>query len=224
VLYGAAQFSKDVDLLVLADPENLELLGKAMASLEAEPIAVPPLTIPNLLHGHAAHFRCRREDVAGLRVDVMSTLRGLDPFEDLWRRRNTVIDEGEPVDMLAREDLVKAKKTQRSKDWPMIERLVEQSYASRVPSPDPATVEFWLRELRSPDALIEVTRSYPELASAAATRPAVAAAIAGDPKAVRSALSEEQAEHQEIDRLYWEPLKRELEEFRRQKRQAESLG
>ncbi len=42
VLYGAAQFSRDVDLAILADAHNLERLSAALEALQAEPIAVPP--------------------------------------------------------------------------------------------------------------------------------------------------------------------------------------
>ena len=43
VLYGAAEFSRDTDLAILASEENAERLTKAMRALEAEVIAVPPL-------------------------------------------------------------------------------------------------------------------------------------------------------------------------------------
>ena len=36
VIYGAAEFSKDIDFVILADPPNLERVEAAMASLEAE--------------------------------------------------------------------------------------------------------------------------------------------------------------------------------------------
>ena len=42
VLYGAAEFSRDLDITLLASPENLARLGNALADLQAEPIAVPP--------------------------------------------------------------------------------------------------------------------------------------------------------------------------------------
>ena len=83
----------------------------------------------------------------------MSRLRGVDAFEELWARRTTIDLAGEPVDLLALEDLVLAKKTQRDKDWPMLRRLVEQSYFAHTRDPDPPTVAFWLRELRTPELL-----------------------------------------------------------------------
>ncbi len=90
VFYGAAEFSRDLDLLILADPENLGRLRTALADLEAEPIAIPQLDAAHLAKGHAVHFRCRRSDVAGLRVDLMSTYRVGPDFETLWGRRTTI--------------------------------------------------------------------------------------------------------------------------------------
>lgn len=54
VLYGAAEFSRDVDLAILPDPGNLDRLRGALAELDAEVIAVPPF--------HRGHLeRLRRE-------------------------------------------------------------------------------------------------------------------------------------------------------------------
>src|ERR1700689_23914 len=72
VFYGAAEFSRDLDLLVLADATNLPKLVRALDALDTEVIAVPALEEWYLLRGHAVHLRCRREDVAGLRIDLMS--------------------------------------------------------------------------------------------------------------------------------------------------------
>jgi hypothetical protein len=65
VYYGAAEFSRDLDLLILLSPDNLDHLCAALDDLDA---------------------------------------------------------------VLGMQDLVLAKKTQRNKDWPMIQLLVEQSY------------------------------------------------------------------------------------------------
>ena len=42
VFYGAAEFSRDSDFAILAEPDNLDLLRTALADLQAEVIAVPP--------------------------------------------------------------------------------------------------------------------------------------------------------------------------------------
>jgi hypothetical protein len=219
VLYGAAEFSRDVDLLVLADATNLPKLVRALDALDAEVIAVPAFEERHLLRGHAIHLRCRREDVAGLRIDLMSSLRGVAGFEELWARRTTIEVAGGPIELLAMEDLVSAKKTQRDKDWPMIRRLVEQSYFAGSRSATPDQVRFWLRELRTPELLVEVAAAHPELASAEGLlRPAVQAARSGQTDDISEALAAEEREERRKDREYWVPLKRELEELRLRRR------
>lgn len=219
VLYGAAQFSRDLDLTLTPDPESLEKLGEALADLQAELIAVPPLDPANLERGHAVHYRCKRADLEDLRIDVMSKMRGVDSFDRLWERRFVVQTPEGPIDLISIPDLVKAKKTQRSKDWPMIERLVETTYFSKTIQRTDSLVEFWLRELRTPDLLLRVAADYPEMArSHAETRPVLRAAIAGDRDEIDVLLAEEQRNETNLDRAYWEPLKRELEAFRAAKR------
>ncbi len=80
VFYGAAEFSRYLDLLVLADTGNVANLRSALDALRAEVIAVPGFDERRLLRGHAVHFRCHSEEVAGLRVDVMASLRGVGGF------------------------------------------------------------------------------------------------------------------------------------------------
>lgn len=92
VFYGAAEFSRDTDLVILASPENLCLLREALAELRAECIAIPPFSEEYLKRGHAIHFRCQHPAAEGMRVDVMSVLRGVDAFPDLWARRTTLSD------------------------------------------------------------------------------------------------------------------------------------
>jgi len=221
ILYGAAEFSRDADLAVLASAENLDHLRLALADLRAEVIAVPALDATYLERGHAVHFRCGREDVAGLRVDLMSRMRGVEPFERLWERRTTftldVEEEQLVLDALSLPDLVAAKKTQRDKDWPMIRRLVEANYLLFRTAPSSARVTFWLRELRTPSLLIECSREH-SAEVPGVTRPAAEAALVGEEALVERRLAAEQAREVELDRAYWAPLRAELEQLRRAQR------
>ena len=217
VFYGAAEFSRDLDLLVAADPANLERLQAALDELDAQVIAVPPFEADLLARGHAVHFRCRHPEAAGLRIDVMTVLRGVDSFDRLWERRTTIDVEGELVDLLGIEDLVRAKKTQRDKDWPMIRRLVERSYFAASGGATPELLRFWLKELRTPELLEQLVADHPVEALSMA-RPAVAAALAHDSDRVRRALAAEEDEERRRDREYWTPLRRELEALRRSHR------
>ena len=123
VFYGAAEFSKDADIVLLSEPENIERLRRALAELEATQAYVPALEERALDRGHGVHFKCSIPEAKGIRLYIMSKLRGVDPFEKLWARRTVFADlEGNEYDVLGLEDLVRAKKTQRRKDWPMIHR------------------------------------------------------------------------------------------------------
>lgn len=221
VFYGAAQFSKDINFLILAEDENFEGLHAALGELKATRIAVPGFDPRVLDRGHAVHYRCKATGVEGLRVDIMTKLRDLPDFSILWDRRTTIIEsDGQKIDLLSVPDLVNAKKTQRMKDWPMISALVEGHYDQYTSEPNPSRIDFWLRESRVEDRLIDLVVRFPAEAAAmaASTRPLLTLAITPDLPRLREALDAEVRAEQEKDRIYWEPLKREMEEFRRAER------
>ncbi len=217
VLYGAAEFSRDCDLVILAEEANFANLNAALLELQADCIAVPEFKAEYLQRGHAIHFRCRHPDVDGLRIDVMSKLRGCDPFEQLWERRTTIHDENSNsvYEVLAIEDLVCAKKTQRDKDWPMIRRLVESHYDENQDDFNEARVQFWLRESRTPAMLSELIRRFPNhLSSIATTRPWLVSIDVNDLKQIEGFLRLEEGAARQADEDYWKPLKEELVKLR----------
>ena len=222
VLYGAAEYSRDLDLAVLATEAALPRLTAALEALQATVIAVPRFELHYLTRGHAVHFSVPPDADLGpvppLRVDVMSCMRGVAPFEDLWDRRTTIAladpssKEEVQVDVMSLGDLVNAKKTQRDKDWPMLRRLVDASYASaRETDISDEQIDFWLAQLRSPEFLREAITRFPEQATRSHRRAVMAARENGD---VADALANEQATEMAADRAYWEPLRRELEVLR----------
>ncbi len=216
VFYGAAEFSRDTDLAVLAEPENLERLREALCELQADCIAVPPFALDYLRRGHAIHFRCRHPEAAGMRVDVMSVMRGVAEFSQLWQRRVVLADaEGTTYELLALPDLVQAKKTQRGKDWPMLQRLVDADYLTHRGAAAPEQTRFWLQELRTPELLMELAGQSPEVARQCRDeRPLISFAVNGDPMGLTAALADEEKLERERDRLYWAPRRAELERLR----------
>jgi hypothetical protein len=219
VFYGAAEFSRDTDFAILAAAANIARLRKALAELQAEPIAVPPFAIKHLRRGHAIHFRCQHPEAFQMRVDVMAKMRGVDSFASLWKRRTTLqIPGGEKCDLLSLPDLVQAKKTQRDKDWPMLRRLVEAHYFQNQPKPKPAQIRFWFLELRTPELLVELARRYPAICRRVTReRPLLAHVHAGEPVGLEQALLAEETSERQRDREYWLPLKAELEKLRHAK-------
>ncbi len=216
ILYGAAEFSRDVDFAVAVSPANLSRLAKALAQLRAKPVYFPPLGAEVLLRGHACHFRCTAPGLHDLRIDVMSVLRGADPFPALWsRRRRLKLPGTGVVPVVGLPDLVRIKKTQRDKDWPMVRRLVEADIASAPDRVTKARAGFWLDECRTPDLLLDLVERFPKLARRRArTRRAVAAALRGNTRGIERELLREQDRERALDRKYWAPLKAELEHWR----------
>lgn len=220
VFYGAAEFSRDCDIVIVADEANLNRLATALEELDAICIAVPPMDIVHLERGHAVHFRCKHPEARDIRLDVMTKMRGCADFESLWEQRTTIQDaEGVIYELLGIEDLVRAKKTQRDKDWPMIRRLVDAHFDQNQDEPTEDRVRFWLRESRTPETLIRVAAEHPELLQEAMkTRPLLVETMSASRTALRQELEKEQALEQEADQRYWRPLMKELEAMRLAKR------
>lgn len=219
VLYGGAEFSRDTDLAILADVDNLARLRQALNELRAERIAVPPFEPRYLDMGLAVHFRCALPEAADMRIDVMSRMRGVDPFAELWSRRTTAELECLNIDLMALPDLVRAKKTQRPKDWPMIVRLLEANYFLYRDRPTEEQLEFWFTEMRTASILIDLAVQFPDRCRAASSRrPLLAIAQAGNEPALEAALLEEETAERAADRAYWEPLRGELERLRSEAR------
>ena len=216
MFYGAAEFSRDTDLAILAEAANLARLRLALAELQAEPIAVPPFDLKYLKRGFALHFRCFHPDALRMHVDIMSKMRGVDTFAKLWRRRSTIeLPDGSQCDLLSLPDLVRAKKPQRDKDWPMIWRLVECHYFDHQTKANHLQIRFWLKELRTPQLLIETARLHlRECHSLATRRPLLALAAAGDEAQLAQSLAAEEFDEREADRKYWAPLRTALEKLR----------
>lgn len=225
IVYGASEFSRDVDLAILADDENLRRLSAALDELRAAVTAVPPFAREYLDRGHAVHFRCGAAN--DLRLDVMTRMRNVAPFDECWRRRSVydLAGVGE-IDIMGLEDLVACKKTRRDKDWPMVRRLVDVNYLDPALDATESRMRFWLRELRTPSFLVDCVRRAPALAAEIGpTRTATAAALraaAGDEtvEGVAEALAVEEKRERAADDAYWRPLLAELETLRHAARRA----
>lgn len=216
IIYGGAEFSRDSDFVVLAEPDNLLALQKALRALKAAPVYFPELTLEYLRKGHGCHFRCAARGVEGLRVDILGKLKGCAPFGALWARRNTVRLPGLggiPVISLA--DLVESKKTQRDKDWLMLARLVEADIYTAGGSARGGRLLWWLAQARVPATLVELCAAHPAAArKAARSRPLLRAALSGDMRRLAVLLKREEAAERRKDAAYWTPLKKELEALR----------
>lgn len=215
VFYGAAEFSRDTDLAILANSENLAKLKNALKDLQATLIAVPPFEAKYLRRGHAVHFQSHHPEALGMRIDVMTKMRGVDSFPKLWARRTTLSMDDGRIELMSLPDLVQAKKTQRDKDWPMVRRLIEVNYFSNRENSSREQISFWFLELRTPDLLIELAQRQGRIpAQLLRKRPLLELAVTFSKSSLAAALLEEEQREREADRQYWAPLKKELEGLR----------
>lgn len=222
VLYGGAEFSRDTDIAIMPDEENLDALHNALHELKAEQIAVPPCSLAYLQRGHALHYRCRDECAAGMRLDVMSVMRNTASFDTLWIRRTTVtIASDLEVDCISLPDLVQSKKTQRDKDWPMIRRLIEADYEKYKDSPGDAQVSFWILQARTPALLRTLYNTYTSRVHAFVDeRPLLGLLPDATDTQLEQALRREEDRERRADRQYWRPLRKELESIRHDKNRS----
>lgn len=218
IVYGAAEFSRDSDFVILCTPKNLVCLEKALNHLRAELIYVPPFEKSYLDRGHACHFRCQGKGVKNLRVDIISKLRGCDSFEKLWKRKKRIsLPGGYRIDIIGLRDLGQSKKTQRDKDWLMLKRLIENDIILHKDNPSKEHLRWWFRESREASRLIELAKAYPQLArNCLRQRALLSFAIQGKVKELGRQLYKEELLEREKDVEYWAPLKRELETLRHQ--------
>ncbi|MBU2574725.1 MAG: hypothetical protein KKH28_11680 [Elusimicrobia bacterium] len=216
IVYGAAEFSRDSDFVVLASAENLRALNGALKLLKAAPVYFPELSLACLLKGHAVHFRCGAPGVRDLRVDIMAKLKGCDSFPKLWSRRKRVKVSGiGAIDIIALEDLVQSKKTRRDKDWLMLGRLVENDVFIHSGAGPASKIRWWLMESRAPETLARLCADYPEQAcKVIARRPLLREAGKNNLKKLSALLKKEEAAERAKDSAYWSPLKKELERLR----------
>ena len=140
-------------------------------------------------------------------------------------------DDGVVYEILGIEDLVKAKKTQCDKDWPMIQRLVDAHYDAFRNHPTDDQVRFWLRESRNPEVLITIAATFPEIRDQLlSTRPVLQETLSASRTAVRQSLRDEELKERNADERYWQPLKAELVSLRlatskkRQRKDPDSEG
>jgi hypothetical protein len=219
IIYGAAEFSRDSDFVILATHQNLERLRKALKHLRAKPIYFPPLEAEYLKKGHACHFRCGAQDVEGLRIDVMVKLRGCEEFDKLWLRRKTIrIKDNGIIDVISLQDLVQSKKTQRDKDWLMLKRLVGNDIVLTKTGQKSEQIKWWLRECRNTELLIELSGKYrKETKAVSVDRPLLSFALRSNKQKLSLELQKEEKSERQKDMEYWNPLKKELEALRHEK-------
>jgi hypothetical protein len=81
--------------------------------------------------------------------------------------------------------------------------------------PKPAQIQFWFRELRTPELLVELARRYPAIClRSVKQRDLLVHAQTGTTEDLEQALLAEETAERQRDKEYWLPLRQELEKLR----------
>jgi predicted nucleotidyltransferase len=100
--HGRPRFTKDIDVWVAADPENLARVHRALAAFGA-----PAALLDQLVA--AGPDEVLWMGAAPVRVDILKHIPGL-AFEEAYARRSAAEWDGVPVTVLGLHDLIAAKR------------------------------------------------------------------------------------------------------------------
>jgi hypothetical protein len=222
VAYGASQFTRDVDFWVNPTIKNINTLKKALDSIGSKLRFLPPLEPEYLRKGHGVHFKFNHKGREFL-IDILGKPPRVSGFVAAYRDSRRIKWHGLDVPVLDIPRLVMTKKTNREKDYLVIENLTESVYKTAVGNPGlRSSAVFWLlQESRKPEHLIAMTKKWKGAGTLAlkSGRPAAVAAAKGK-KAheIQKALDEEKEALKKANVEYWRPFIADLRKMRRKKR------
>lgn len=222
IFYGATEFTRDLDIWVEPETENLIRIRQAMKQLGAKQRFLPPLERKYLLQGHASHFM-----VGGFRIDILGQPPRVGQFSEAQSSAESTVIGGVPCLIVDLANLVKMKKTQRARDYEVIQRLVDAvfEYADTNPN-EQDTLGHWLAgELRTLDNLYRMAKKWKNGKNYLKQCPrpickAVLETNTFDEKINEYLLSVLEKETQELrfrDRAYWRQKMREIREIAKNK-------
>ena len=181
VYYRLALASKDGDWIVGEDAESCERVLSVLGSRGARYRLSAPLDVRWLGGGWSSHF----EYLIGGRLRIRCDFFSRPPRVALAEINALLRSAGDPLLVLGLEPLIRLKRTQRAKDYPIIGEL------ARLLPPE--------REIElttDPDRILELSARV----GAQSDRPSVIAARGGDPERVELELLREMRRQREEDR------------------------
>ena len=228
ILYGASQFTEDVDLWVRPTGEEILRFLRALADLDAQVYKLtPPVTPPFVRRGHGFHFMIPRvgDDLPTF-IDLMGRPPRVGSFARARARSRTLSPTwGGAVPTAAPEDLADLKKTDRPDDYPIISRLARLRLAEeRLPTA--RTLTWALANTFVVDDLEAIIRAHGDAIppSVAADDPAVSLLLACRARGreptgrnvdrAAAILSRRALELQRLGRAYWRPVRDDLKALR----------
>jgi hypothetical protein len=219
VAYGASQFTRDADFWVNPTKKNIQSLRKALKELDATRRFLPPLQLRYLKKGHGVHFRISHEGNTFL-IDILGKPPRVKSFSAAAKETSLVKWHSLDVPVLDIRRLVETKKTNRDRDYLVIQRLTDEVYRSvkRSVRLRKNALRWLLGNLRTPKYIKDVVRHWEKAAeiSRKSGRHAVVLALnnAGDME-IQKALDHEKECLKRKNIEYWKPFIAELRKLKR---------
>jgi hypothetical protein len=101
ILYGVPRATFDLDIIIEATPDNVKRLLDAL--LDAGLGTASLTNVEDLLSNEITVFK------DWVRIDVLTTAPGID-FQEAWKRRETMMYQGQTFSVVSRKDLISSKK------------------------------------------------------------------------------------------------------------------
>ena len=101
ILYGVPRATFDLDILIEATPDNAKQLLDAL--LDAGMGTASLTNVEDLLSNEITVFK------DWVRIDVLTTAPGID-FQEAWKRRETMVYQGQLFYVVSKKDLISSKK------------------------------------------------------------------------------------------------------------------
>jgi len=223
VAYGASQFTRDADLWVNPTKTNLDRLRKALKELKTTLRFLPPLESSYLKKGHGVHFRFKYQG-RDFCIDILGKPPRVSGFSSARKKAECIEWHGLNVPVLDIPRLVATKKTDREKDYPVIQLLGEMVFgqARRRKAVRESAMSWLARESRNSGHLRTIARNWEggkETLFKSKRPAAILAAEGASVIIIQEELNTEKERLKEKNREYWRPLISELRQLkRRQKR------
>jgi hypothetical protein len=223
ILYGASQFTEDIDLWVQPVPSNLASFLRAMARVKARVYKLtPPVTMKYVRKGHGFHFRIGRD----LYLDVMGRPPRVGGYLEASARAREFKTDWGILRVSAPEDLVLLKRTNRPGDYEAISNLVRLRV---LEDKEEVAVLRWalLNTFDIADLLdfafraADKLRRWPPRPALRALLPVTVASTRIPDRRIRRAahlLAVEMGQVQERGRRYWRPIVSELKKLQGSRR------
>jgi hypothetical protein len=97
ILYGVPRATFDLDIIIEATPDNAKQLLDAL--LDAGLGTASLTNVKDLLSNEITVFK------DWVRIDVLTTAPGID-FQEAWKRRETMMYQGQTFSVVSRKDLI----------------------------------------------------------------------------------------------------------------------